>query len=228
MLVSVHVPKCAGTSFKAVLQGIYGRRLMLNYGVFFKREDVRAEMIPDDTECIHGHFEADALLDLYPDATLITWVRHPVERLVSNYHFFLRNPDQHDFCSRTLSEKSLTLREFADLEAMQNEATRHFAGKQVEDFRFVGISERFAESLCHFGDVIKTDILSPVPFDNVNPDRKSMRYRISTADYHYVLERNLKDLAFYDEAQARLDDFIEPLPEESAPQQRTAPALRVI
>jgi hypothetical protein len=228
MLVSVHVPKCAGTSFKAVLQRIYGRDLLLNYGTFFTREDIRPGMIPPGTRCVHGHFVADALSDLFPGAPLITWVRHPVERLVSNYHFFLNNPDKGDFCSRTLNEKRLSLREFADLEAMRNEASRHFAGKRVDDFQFVGISERFAESLCLFGAAFKLEVLTPVPFENVNPSRKTARYRLAPGDYRYILERNLEDLAFYDEAQARLDDFVEPSDGAGTPEKSTPPALRVI
>ena len=85
MIISVHVPKCAGTSFGRILETQHGDRLWKNYGAIFTREEARKDLIPDGTQCIHGHFFADAFSDLFPAGQLITWVRHPVERVVSNY-----------------------------------------------------------------------------------------------------------------------------------------------
>src|ERR1700678_709074 len=113
MVISVHVPKSAGTSFRRVLDEVCGARIWDNYGTIFSRDQARAELVPPGARIIHGHFIADAFDDLFPRRRLVTWVRHPVERLVSNYHHFLRSPDMRDGCCRLLHEYKVSLRQFA-------------------------------------------------------------------------------------------------------------------
>ncbi len=204
MIVSVHVPKCAGTSFKRVLNEVCGARIWYNYGTIFSRTQARPELVPPGTTFIHGHFLADAFDDLFPDRRLVTWVRHPVERLVSNYHHFLRSPDMRDDCCRELHERKLNLRQFADLEWMQNEIGRYLAGKPIEDFEFIGIAERFDASIRQFCEAFGFRNVLKIPRENLNPDRVGERYDLSPGDYAYILERNAADLAWYDRASARL------------------------
>lgn len=204
MIVSIHVPKCAGTSFKRVLNEICGARIWYNYGTIFSRDQARPELVPPGTKVIHGHFLADAFDGLFPDRQLVTWVRHPVERVVSNYHHFLRSPDMRDDCCRALHERKLDLRRFADLEWMRNEACRYLANKPVEDFEFVGITERFNASIQHFCRVLGFRDVLKFPHENVNPDRSEGRYELTEGDRAYILERNVDDLAWYDAASARL------------------------
>jgi hypothetical protein len=204
MIVSVHVPKCAGTSFKVILKEICGARIWYNYGTIFSRAQARPELVPPGTTFIHGHFLADAFDDLFPDRRLITWVRHPVERLVSNYHHFLRTPDMRDDCCRALHERKLDLRQFADLEWMRNETSRYLANKRVEDFEFIGITERFAESIQLFSEVFGYRDVLKIPRDNINPERIGEHYDLSPEDHAYILERNASDLAWYTRASERL------------------------
>jgi len=200
MLVSIHIPKCAGTTFRHILEGIYGRRMWANYGAIFTREQARPDLVPPDTACIHGHFFADAFADLFPQGRLVTWVRHPVERVLSNYYFFLRHPEIPDGCCQALHRDRLTLRQFADLEWMRNESTRYLAGKSFRDFAFVGVTEQFSRSLTRFQAVFGGCLPAVEPHDNVNPDRRTENYPVSGADYGYILERNLTDLRWYQQA----------------------------
>jgi hypothetical protein len=204
MDVSVHVPKCAGTSFRHVLHGIYGSSVWYNYGTIFTREQARPGAIPGGTKMIHGHFMADSFDDLVPDRRLLTWVRHPVERLVSNYHHFLRSPDMRDDCCRLLHERKLGLREFADLDWMKDMATRYLAGKPVGDFQFVGITEHFRESLQEFCRAHGFRTVRVLPRENTNPGRTTESYRLQPGDRAYIEERNAADLAWYGQALDRL------------------------
>jgi|SRR5271165_1919074 len=203
MIVSIHVPKCAGTSFKRVLADICGARIWYNYGTIFSREQARAELVPPGTNFIHGHFIADAFDDLFPRRRLVTWVRHPVERLVSNYQHFLRSPDMRDDCCRAVHERKLSLRQFADLEWMRNETGRYHAGKPVEDFAFIGITERFGESIGRFCRIFGYRDPRRIPRENLNPDRTTELYSLSPEDFAYILERNGADLAWYEQALER-------------------------
>ncbi len=209
MLLSVHVPKCAGTSFRHVLDENYGKRVWYNYGAVFSRDSASAALVPEGTSIIHGHFLADAFDDVLPERTYMTWVRHPVERVVSNYEHFLRSPDMRDTCCRRVHEEALTLRQFADIDWMQNLICRYLARKPVEAFQFVGIAEDFTRSIQQFGRVYGLRSALRSPRVNVNPQRVTDRYDLSPGDYAYILERNLADMDWYRQAVRRL--YHEPL-----------------
>jgi hypothetical protein len=200
VIVSVHVPKCAGTSFRHVLESMYGPRLWANYGAVFVRAQAGPGSVPDGTRAIHGHFMADAFDTVLPDCQRITWVRHPVERVVSNYHHFLRSPDMRDDCCRILHERRLTLSEFAELDWMRNEATRYLAGKPLSDFAAVGITERFEESLAWMATVLRWPAPPSAPRSNVNPMRLDRHYALSARQREYLSYLNAADLAWYQEA----------------------------
>jgi len=204
MIVSIHVPKCAGTSFRRILTEVCSARIWFNYGTIFSRDQARAELVPPGARFIHGHFLADAFDGLFPGRRLLTWVRHPVDRLVSNYHHFLRSPDMRDDCCRALHERRLSLRQFADLEWMRNEASRYLASKPVGDFEFVGIAERFEESVGKFCRAFGFRHPARIPRENLNPERVGERYDIDPGDFAYIAERNAADLAWYEEAAERL------------------------
>lgn len=204
MIISVHVPKCAGTSFKRILDRIYGAQVWLNYGAVFSRDEARAGTVPTGVKVIHGHFIADTFDGIIPERRLLTWVRHPVERVVSNYYHFLRSPDMRDGCCRALHQQGLDLRGFADLEWMRNMTTRYLANKQVGDFEFVGITEKFGESIRNFCRQFGFRELVKLPCDNTNPGRSTELYDITPEDRAFILERNLADLAWYNRAVERL------------------------
>ncbi len=87
LLISLHIPKTAGTSFREALQGAFGgerllldyghgeafarltregvpalelhrRWLDLGYGAAFSREGRGAAALPQEAACVHGHFPA--------------------------------------------------------------------------------------------------------------------------------------------------------------------------
>ena len=200
MIVSVHIPKCAGTSFRRVLQQIHGTGFWSNYGADFSRDAV-----PRGTTCIHGHFMADAYDRFWPDRKLITMVRHPVQRLVSNYHHFLRRHDPLNPASVELHEKKLSLRDFADLDLMKNEIVRYTCGLTPADFEFVGISERYEESLLLLRRTFKITAPLNCARENVNPDRAEADYLLSADDYAHIARNNAADMRWYDQACRHFD-----------------------
>jgi hypothetical protein len=203
VLVSVHIPKCGGTSFRKVLQGIYGEEhVLLNYN---ENLPVTAGSIPPGTRCIHGHFPARHYDRVLPRFDLVTWLRHPVERVLSNYFQFLRHPDPANPCSEELARRKLSVEAFAELELMRNEATRYLAGRSVAEFRFVGVVEQFDKSLRAFGSTFGVAVPKEPPRENVGPDRSSGSYRLTDLAFARILDLNQADLAAYEQAAARLN-----------------------
>lgn len=62
---------------------------------------------------------------------------------------------------------------------MQNETCRHLANKPVEDSEFVGITERFDESVRQFCRTFGFRRVASMPRENVNPDRTAEFYGLA-------------------------------------------------
>lgn len=179
---------------------MYHERVWLNYGRAFTRDQVFPGLVPHGTQCIHGHFRADAFDGLFRQRRLITWVRHPVERVAATYHHFLRCPDLRDDCCRALYERRLSLRAFADLEWMRNTASHYLAGLPLEAFAFVGVVEHFDASLRRFAAEFGLAQVPAVARQNVNRERAGTKYPLSAADFDHILRRNETDFEWYTRA----------------------------
>lgn len=103
-LISIHIPKCAGTSLKNILSRWFpGPRLCTHYrragepatyaspAGLPSRHDLSAGM------CVHGHFNGArgfGVWDYYPDARqFITFFREPFDRFVSQWIYMHRQRD---------------------------------------------------------------------------------------------------------------------------------------
>ena len=162
-LISVHLPKCAGTSFLKVLGVQYGSRLMLDYdeipldpeSLFQKDFPVWAEQqksaLTQDFSrvfAVHGHFWAGKYDQALPGALKITFLRDPIRRLVSHYYYWKSKPSLPNSLHRTFVEKNASLLEFAEFPIMQNVYTKTFLrGHTLDQFAFVGICENLAEDI---------------------------------------------------------------------------------
>jgi hypothetical protein len=89
-LISLHVPKCAGQSFRRVLEQWYGSRFFIHYYQQHGAPPAKQELQPGI--CIHGHFNRTrgfGVMDYYPEAgQFITILRDPLQAAISNYFFW--------------------------------------------------------------------------------------------------------------------------------------------
>jgi len=148
--VLFHLPKTGGTSLFRAFRDWRGKGACQQ----FRREELPESLgsIGPNTEAINGHFDYDDLaerLDL--DALqLITFLRDPVERVVSNYYFFLktlREPKPHRREEALANQHRLkeSLLEYA--EKNQNRMAERLRGAQPEDFAFIGDLSRMDADL---------------------------------------------------------------------------------
>ena len=96
-LVSIHIPKSAGTSFFASLKRAYGKESVARVDIPIRRNPSRRArgarapaVLPPSTRVVHGHFRPRDLPAAYgigPEIPVITWMRDPVERVISNYFY---------------------------------------------------------------------------------------------------------------------------------------------
>ncbi|MGB4205294.1 MAG: sulfotransferase family 2 domain-containing protein [Bacteroidales bacterium] len=89
-IISIHIPKAGGTSFRKILSNWYGNKLHLHY---FNENN---KLMPEKFEllpgmCIHGHFNSSrdfGIRHYYPEADqFITFMRDPFDIIVSRYYY---------------------------------------------------------------------------------------------------------------------------------------------
>ncbi|NES04569.1 MAG: class I SAM-dependent methyltransferase [Okeania sp. SIO2F4] len=151
-VISIHLPKTAGTTFKKILRQIYHpEEIFFDYP---HRGDLRNKMLTNPklgVKVIHGHFPCHKYNSKFPEFKKIIWLRDLIKRLISLYFFWktwqiLVESDAENLAP--VKESSLTFIEFAAKPEMQNIIKSKFVQEEkLTDFYFVGIQEFFSEDL---------------------------------------------------------------------------------
>lgn len=88
-----HQPKTAGSSFRTYLHTLFHPQQIcpaeIDDELIALHDDERVEF-----RLFAGHFRFDTIEEFFPDADWIIFLRHPVERVISNY-YNLRDPARH-------------------------------------------------------------------------------------------------------------------------------------
>ncbi|HNS13110.1 MAG TPA: sulfotransferase family 2 domain-containing protein [Bacteroidia bacterium] len=208
-LISLHIPKTAGTSFRNILKSVYGEEQVVRLDINGK-EDVRLNQILyretqlPKAKVIHGHFTMELIenkFKLPPDVKVITWLRDPVKRVVSNY-FYLESRlkeilDEENNNLNILSKMQRTLIEYARSENSRNRQTKFVKGRSLEDFDFVGIQEHFESDIGRLSKVLGWKELPNILYHNKTPELKA---DISNEILDEIYELNKEDTELYNKA----------------------------
>ena len=200
--LSVHIPKTAGLTFSLVLAEVFREDFFRSYWEITNCRGETVPAFPPNARCIHGHIDLAALLPKYPDSILVTWVRDPVQRVASLYHYWKREPDlRHPLC-RALHERNLSLLDFARQEAARNDMTRFFGGFGPADFHFIGLFEELDASMDLF---FRKFGLPPATLahGHRNPDRGAGGYPVSAAEQSEIAGLNADDIRLHAECGRR-------------------------
>lgn len=202
MLLSVHIPKTGGVSFRNMLKEFYGPGFVLSYWEVTDAWGRVLPEVPGTAACVHGHFVAHELADRFPAARLVTWVRDPVERVASSYYHRLREPDPRNYVARMVCEQKLSLLGFAELPEVRNEMAWFMGRKKPSDFAFIGVMEYFEEAMDRF---CREFGLPPqrIHRDNCNPARKLAGYSLTQEERSRILTLNEIDAGIYTECLTR-------------------------
>ena len=169
----VHVPKAAGTSFRLAVEGLFPERVVYDYGA--RNEDtselirehvyakpdllaLRDALVEAQIAMLGGHIHYQHYAEIFPPDRVLTIVREPIGRVISEFHHMQRH---YGF--------SGTLLEFAGRPRERDKQTRVLRGGELSEFAFVGIMERYHESLRMLKDRLGWTV--PYLMTNVNPTR---------------------------------------------------------
>jgi hypothetical protein len=142
-IVSVHLPKTAGTSFRRILDRYYGRELLNIYERHLSEPPSLAGF-----SAVHGHFQLAPMRTLCPGAKTVVWLRHPVERIASYHRFWTtRRPPKGNprYASFLRSDRSIE-----SLARIQADEVPTYLGCRLSGLDFVGIVEHFNEDIRRF------------------------------------------------------------------------------
>lgn len=215
MIVSVHIPKAGGTSFRELLQREYGSSLLLDYddkplmhSAFSRNlsalsKSIWGGKVAPGIKIVHGHF-LPLKYSRESDASFAIWLRDPVERVLSHFYFSQRHID----AKAEGDALQHSLENFVRSERFQNVCSKFLFGFDLNRFSFVGITERYSESLDLFARLfgVKSDWVAP--HHNLNPDKGSDRYEVSVELRKLIEDHNRKDMEIYKFASEKNRDLL--------------------
>jgi hypothetical protein len=158
MFISIHIPKTAGTSLAYVFDYGSARRILYDYKDDYSNATMddlpwwtqHKPFIERQFDFIHGHFFYQKYAELFPDGDFLACLRHPVERIISqfNHVYFEANPL--DWQYKAIVENDLDIVDFATFDGVRDAQSRHLDGRAIEDYEFVFISEWLGPTLRAF------------------------------------------------------------------------------
>lgn len=203
-LLCIHIPKTAGRTFRQALKCHYGEDgvLTLDHQFLKKRNETLEDYPVRNYPVVHGHLFFDQLQPFAtPASRWITWLRHPVERVLSNYFFYCTN----GYVTRKKKDPHLqlmTLKEYVHLPKNRNVMTRFLGELQLRDCFFVGLQEHYSEDLGQLAKKLNWSL--PVEHFqlriNVNSSKPNLHQAISKDSRQVIAALNTEDMALYEEA----------------------------
>jgi hypothetical protein len=215
LIVSVHLPKTAGTSFAATLKQHFGASLLLDYADLplntpqYERNKAALQNCLSNAEkdfpsirCIHGHFlpVKYLLLSERRDVSFITWLRNPVERVLSHYHFWIGsfNPENAPSLHKRMIAEEWSLERFCLGPELRDLYLQFLYGFPLEYFSFIGIMEHYADDLTFFAERFMDASVSPMRI-NVGSVAGN-GYQISESLRNEIEDFHSKDMGLYQRA----------------------------
>ena len=211
MLLSIHVPKAAGNSFREALNASFGDRFMKDYGDWAgfntpeanERRALREEAMrarKDELEAaydvIHGHFIADKYRGLFRNEQFIAFFRDPYQQALAHYHFLLRNPQREHPEEKIFHEAKMSVMDYLEWDAFRDHQTQFLGTLSVDDLAFVGLSDEYAKSLGMFKTIFGRD-LGAERFHNVNSERQGAEYHVDSQVRAAVNKYRAADIELY-------------------------------
>ncbi len=199
--VFVHIPRSAGTTFEVMLSKYFHniRRLNIKGSMFMMYDDhkraqeIKRDGLFENRDVVYGHFPYQQYYYLKEKYgwNLITWIRDPIEQLISHYSWihFRQAPDKVTELDRKV--RGMSIEEFSRYSS--NFYTR-WTGRDPSVFDFIGVVEKFDESIETFNNQFNCE-LRPLDIRNANVWEK---LEVSRNTRKELKQNHLKDYELYE------------------------------
>lgn len=201
MIFSMHIPKTAGTSFYKNLELNY-----TNISPSLKRRDIieirHKNALLDQLmrrDVVHGHMTYNEAIDLLgvKSERIIFWVRNPVQRVISNYSFFiqgLHNPSrnkQNYLINRHRINESLL--EYAEKEENRNRISKFLGNMDWSRCLFIGRVENFEEDIMELSKSLGWEHVDQTPHNQSSQEKR----QIGEDELKQIEALNERDMDLY-------------------------------
>jgi hypothetical protein len=206
MIISVHFPKASGSSLRSQFLTAFGERLISDYEhdpLGPKAREV-AEILPQGARAVHGHFRPHRY-DQVPHAFRLTFLREPVDNLISFYFYWRDIPLHGNPVHVKFMEEKPSIVDFArycGIQTLMSET--YFGGYDMNQFSFIGFYDRRAEDLPKLGNLIGV-ALDPQTYENKTPGGKEERLQLlsDSAALGELRSALRQDICFYEALRGR-------------------------
>jgi hypothetical protein len=200
----VHIPKTAGTSFRLAVEEVFPNRVLYDYGIDSARTsaEVRtlvhgeadlprlaALLTERDIALLTGHVDYLRYAEIFPPKRVLTFVREPIARIVSEWQHVTRH---YGFKGSLL--------QFAEKPRLRNVQTRMLRRARLRQLAFVGITERYTESLELLAERVGWRLRELKT--NIKPEST---IAVSEEELAQLRSWNAQDLRLYAKAQHRFE-----------------------
>ena len=199
-MLFVHIPKTAGTSFRVSFENNY--KTYNDYGSSskFTSSEIHSNIYEgndfgafknivkqDEFSWIAGHVQLAKYIDFVPSTHIITFVRDPIEQLLSHYNHYVKH---HGFVGE--------LEVFLNKPFAKNLQSKCLAFMPLGLIGFVGVTEFYDESLALINSQFSLELTSSM--ENVNEGKKQTVDSIDQHVFEKYEENNSNDIEMYKEA----------------------------
>ncbi len=234
----LHIEKTAGTTLVNYIKKAVGEN---NY--YYARPEVLNDKkniteVLSKHQAFSGHIRFDQIKNNFNDAFKITFLRHPINRIISFYYYAKEIPETKD--PITVMSKKLNIVDFLQFCHEVNE--RRFvngmtlkissnvpkekelisAKNNLDTIDFVGLQESFTESMHMLSFKTGWSPIQTTPRNN-RTKAKNRDDKFSSKIIDKILEVNEKDLELYEAAQKRFSLMREKILYQAAINQLKAP-----
>ncbi|MCA8952465.1 MAG: sulfotransferase family 2 domain-containing protein [Planctomycetes bacterium] len=212
-ILAVHTPKAAGTTLKHHFETVFtADELLFDYAddpadpsTAWNLDPERFAAAPIRSiaphRVVYGHFAARKYAAV-PDAFRMTFLRHPVDNLVSIYRFWMKQPPDiwPNPLFRYVRQNDFTLTRFATLPTMRLLYSEvYYGGFDMTAFDFVGDYERYAEELMRLEPALGVTFDRTVHLNRTHPERtRPGEPLLGTAERATLTRLLARDIEFYE------------------------------
>jgi hypothetical protein len=219
----LHIMKTGGKSLMRLFEEQLGPDECLELTNFIWQQDPANSQLLSQYRMLSGHFGFHQLPPDYEDRYLITFLRDPVDRFISHYYYYRNDVNTNAHEEDLLAAKNMDFDAFVDYHATHeiwhvfNRQTFQLAGfvetngvvsdrqllqqakRNLERFNFVGIYERFLESVYFLSCECGWPPVDELPKLNVTTNRVRMD-TLDQALLERLRELNALDIQLYEHA----------------------------
>lgn len=230
-LIFIHIPKTAGATFSSILKQKYRPEETFSCGAesyyteFFSLSAIQRNKL----RLLHGHMPYGFHEKLESPVHYVTFLRNPIERVISFYYFLVDLPDPNNYLYELVSKPQMSFEDFLankvtiELDNLQTrllageasfklkfgectEATLQQALENLHKMDVIGLTERFDESLLWASKVLGWRFLPVYRASKNKNDSRPERVELPTHIVSTIKAYNQLDIRLYEAAKILIDE----------------------